>query len=572
MAYDLTPLKAPRASGARLKALAAFAESPAAGTALVRQLLGQVGVTALREAAADDAPWLTPPAGAATAAAARTCAPQPPANSTLGAAVPHLPGPPAGFAFETIADFTAAFAAGRTTPAAVAERVLAASGAHDAHDPPLRIFIAQDAADVRAQAEAATRRWQAGSPCGPLDGVPVAIKDELDQTPYPTTVGTRFLGREPATADAQAVARLRAAGAVLIGKTNMHEIGIGVTGINPHHGAARNPYDPARITGGSSSGVAAAVAAGLCPVALGADGGGSIRIPAALCGVVGLKPTFGRVSERGAAPLCWSLAHVGPIGATVRDVALAYALIAGPDPSEPQTLTQPAPELDRLGDGALGGITLGVYRPWFEDASPDIVAACQAGVDALVAAGAAVREVDLPELGLLRIVHLVTIVSEMAAAHLLHYAHGGRRAYGGDTRLNLRLARELRATDYVHAQRHRVRLTAHFERALQAVDVLVTPTTGCTAVPIPAAACKTGESNVALTDRIMRFAPAGNLTGLPALSVPVGYDAAGLPIGLQIMGRRFAESTLLRLGAVVEAAVARRAPRVHAPLLPSAPP
>jgi Asp-tRNA(Asn)/Glu-tRNA(Gln) amidotransferase A subunit family amidase len=157
---------------------------------------------------------------------------------------------------------------------------------------------------------------------GPLDGVPIAVKDELDQVPYATTAGTRFLGREPASSDATVVARLRSAGALLVGKTNMHEVGLGITGVNPHHGTSRNPYDPARITGGSSSGSAAAVAAGLCPIAVSADAGGSIRIPAALCGVVGLKPTFGRMSERGAAALCWSLAHIGVIGASSADVAL----------------------------------------------------------------------------------------------------------------------------------------------------------------------------------------------------------------------------------------------------------
>ena len=175
-------------------------------------------------------------------------------------------------------------------------------------------MIAVNRDDVMKQAREATQRIKAGKPLSIFDGVPVAVKDELDMVPYPTTVGTSFLGKSPAKEDATVVARMRAAGALLVGKTNMHEIGINVTGLNPHHGTTRNPYNTDHFTGGSSSGSATAVAAGLVPVAIGADGGGSIRIPASFCGVFGLKPTFGRVSEHGAAPLCWSVAHRRTVG------------------------------------------------------------------------------------------------------------------------------------------------------------------------------------------------------------------------------------------------------------------
>jgi Asp-tRNA(Asn)/Glu-tRNA(Gln) amidotransferase A subunit family amidase len=181
---------------------------------------------------------------------------------------------------------------------------LDAIAASDAANPPLRAYIAVNREDVLQQAAAATKRFSTGAPLSILDGIPVAVKDELDMVPYPTTAGTAFLGRHPASSDATVVARLRAAGALLIGKANMHEIGMGVTGLNPIYGTPRNPYATHCHTGGSSSGSAAAVAAGLCPLALAADGGGSIRIPAALCGVVGLKPTYGRVSEHGALPPC----------------------------------------------------------------------------------------------------------------------------------------------------------------------------------------------------------------------------------------------------------------------------
>lgn len=229
------------------------------------------------------------------------------------------------------------------TPLDVARRYLTAVAEGEADAAPLRAVVHLAEADLLAQAEAATARFERGEPLGPLDGVPIGVKDELDQVPHPTTVGTTFLARGPATADATVVARLREAGALLVGKLNMHEIGIGTTGLNPHLGTARNPCGPAHHTGGSSSGCGAAVAAGLCPIAVGADAGGSIRTPASLCGVVGLKATYGRVSEHGAFPLCWSMGHVGPLGATVRDVALGYLAMAGVDPHDGATAGQPRP-------------------------------------------------------------------------------------------------------------------------------------------------------------------------------------------------------------------------------------
>jgi Asp-tRNA(Asn)/Glu-tRNA(Gln) amidotransferase A subunit family amidase len=371
--------------------------------------------------------------------------------------------------------------------------------------------------------------------------------------------------------DATIVARMRAAGALLVGKANMHEIGIGVTGINPHHGATRNPYDPARSPGGSSSGSAAAVAAGLVPIALGADGGGSIRIPASLCGVVGLKATWGRLSEHGVPPLCWSVAHVGPLAASVTDCALAYGVMAGPDPLDSGTGIQPAPHLDDLHNRDLSGLRVGLYRPWFEDADSAVVKACQEGLDALVAAGATLVDVEVEELSLIKTAHVITILGEMAASQ---HAHDKRRRarYGTETRLNLALASALGAHDYVAAQRHRTRICAQFSALYESIDVLVTPTCGRTAPPVPDDALATGLSNIPVTDQIMRFAPAANLTGLPAISLPVGYDEGGLPIGLQLMGRAWEEHTLLRMGGVVEAAVSRRPPRVlMEPLLGKAP-
>nr|WP_226894951.1 amidase [Luteolibacter marinus] len=431
---------------------------------------------------------------------------------------------------------------------------------------PLRAIIQLDPGDLMRQARESALRWRSGSPLSVMDGVPVAVKDELDQVPYPTRAGTTFLGESIATRDATAVARLRAAGALLIGKANMHEIGIGVTGHNPHHGAARNPHDPSRHTGGSSSGSAAAVAAGLCPVALGADGGGSIRIPAAFCGVVGLKPTFGRVSEQGAFPLCWSLAHIGPIASTARDAAITYALIAGQDPAAPGTRGQPPVSIDGIDRCDLKGVRLGVFDPWFRDASPEVSECCSRMLERFQEAGAEIVPVVIDDLEFIRVAHLVSIVSEMAQSmSRYHKDHG--KDFSHDTRMNLALARHLTSSDYIQAQRVRTRAMAIFRRAFENVDAILTPTTGCTAPRIQSDAMRGGESDLALLSEIMRFVVAGNLTGLPAISFPAGHDPAGLPVGMQAIGRWWDEPVLLRIAAVAEHFAERRKPAIHYSLL-----
>jgi Asp-tRNA(Asn)/Glu-tRNA(Gln) amidotransferase A subunit family amidase len=392
--------------------------------------------------------------------------------------------------------------------------------------------------------------------------VPVAVKDELDMMPYPTTVGTAFLGKSPAEEDATVVARLRASGALLIGKANMHEIGIGVTGLNPHHGTTRNPYNPDHYTGGSASGPGAAVAAGLCPVAIGADGGGSIRVPSSFCGVVGLKSTFGRVSEFGAAPLCWSVAHLGPLAATATDAALAFGAIAGPDPKDPLSLHQPAPTLEGWDRLDLSDLTLGVYWPWFRHASADVVEGCEALLQQFEVQGARVREVVIPELENGRVAHVITIAAEMSQA-LGHTYADHHREHGLDVRTNLALARQFTARDYIQAQRVRTRMMAHFDGVLEQVDAIVTPTTGLPAPAIPSAALPDGDSDLTTLTEIMRFATPANLTGLPAISFPAGYNDAGLPLGMQAIGRAWQEHTLLRLALAAEQAVQRQAPLVH---------
>ncbi|MDP6944677.1 MAG: amidase, partial [Myxococcota bacterium] len=387
MAYDVQPVNAPRLAGLALRLFTRLTERPLIGRPIRAHLKAQIALPRLRSVDVEgEVPTELRLRRRLEDEAGTPLEPEHPVRVSNEAA--SFRGGPAaeGFQFTTVADYALAYRQGDATPLDVAQRVLDATRASEASDPAMRLFIAQDNDDVLAQARAATERHKRGVPISGFDGVPVAVKDEVDMTPYPTTVGTRFLGRLTASNDATVVSRLRKAGAVLIGKANMHELGLGVTGINPHHGAARNPYDPSRVTGGSSSGSAATVAAGLCPVAIGADGGGSIRIPASLCGVVGLKPTFGRISEHGAAPLCWSVAHLGPIAATARDAAAAYALMAGPDPADPHTARQPAVHLQGFDRESLEGVHLGIYRPWFEHADAAVVTACKEGVRRLQAA------------------------------------------------------------------------------------------------------------------------------------------------------------------------------------------
>lgn len=470
------------------------------------------------------------------------------------------------FHWTRVRDFGHAYKEGVCTPLDVANKVLEAVETSEQLTPPMRIFLAQEKADVLQQAQDSTDRFARQQPLGPLDGVPIAVKDELDQQGYPTTVGTKFLGEAPAEKDATLVARLRQAGALLIGKANMHEIGLGVTGINSHHGSARNPYDPTHVTGGSSSGSAAAVAMGLCPVSIGADGGGSIRIPAALCGITGIKATFGRVSEKGVTPLCWSVAHVGPLACCVEDLALALDTIAGPDAGDPLTLAQPGLDLSALKQG-VAGLRLGVCAQWWDRAGEPVRQTCEAAVERLVKAGAQVVEVDLAHLEQVRAVQLITIGVEMAASQYEH-RRTHRKDYGADSRLLLALASRVPAVDYVRAQRLRSLIREDFVQALQQADILVTPMTATTSPPLHDDAEKAGESDDEVLANLTAFSFPPNLTGQPALSVPVGYDDQDLPIGLQLIGRHWEEATLLRAALAVERTLTPRLPKVHYELLP----
>ncbi|MBI3789287.1 MAG: amidase [Gemmatimonadetes bacterium] len=557
MSYDLKSVKMPRLAGGALSALVGVIENGVGGILVGGKLVADTGIGALRASTAQDAPTFLP-----------TCpfdgpAATPGERADLNELLRRTAGwaKPEGLATSTIADFHAAYQSARTTPIAVADKLLALVAENDKAPQPLKAFVALDADDVRAQAKASAARWAAGKPLGPLDGVPVAVKDEVDVQGYRTRLGTKALGPEPAAADCGAVAGLRRAGAIIVGKTVMQEIGMGVFGTNAHFGAPRNPVNPAHHTGGSSSGSGAAMGAGLVPVAVGADGGGSVRIPAAFCGGVGLKATFGRVSEAGASTICWTVGYVGPLANTARDALLGYAAMAGADPRDPASCAAPPVTFADLERDDLRGVRLGVYRPWFQHASSEIVAACEAQLQRFVQRGATVVEIEIPELETARVAHLVTITAE-ALASMEAQVGTNRAVFGDETRAVLALATRFNGADYVRAQRVRTRAIRHVNAALAQCDVVLTPATGLTA-PAIAADSAGGVSDVSAATEIMRFAFLLNFTGHPAISFPVGSGAHDLPIAMQGFAQAWREDLLLRLAAVAERDVPRRAPAIR---------
>ena len=413
------------------------------------------------------------------------------------------------------------------------------------------ITVLQD--EALAAAAAAEREIARGEDRGPLHGIPIALKDLVMTRGVRTTCGSRILREWVPDTDATVARRLADAGAVLLGKLNMHEFAYGPTGVNPHYGTSRNPWDRHRIPGGSSSGSGVAVAAGLCAGALGTDTGGSVRIPAALCGIVGLKPTYGRVSRAGVIPLAWSLDHVGPMTRTVADAALLLQVLAGRDPADPSTSAMPVPDYRRALQGGVRGLRLGVPKDLFyERLDPEVRAAVAAAARSLEGLGAVVEEISLPTIQHAGPASFAIIASEAMAYHE-PYLRTRAGEYGEDVRARLTTGQFVLAHQYLKAQRARQVIRADVDAVLTRVDALLLPTT-----PIPAPRLDDREITVDGVTQdarwwLIRCTRPINVTGHPALSVPCGLTAAGLPIGLQVVGRAFDEATLLRVGHAFEA-------------------
>ena len=417
-------------------------------------------------------------------------------------------------------------------------------------DGKLKSFITVCGDQALEAARAAEAELMAGRVAGPLHGVPYGPKDLYNTKGIKTTGGSKILADSVPAADSTVVARLGAAGMLVLGKLNMHEFAYGPEGLNAHYGDAWNPWDASthRVAGGSSSGSGVAVAAGLCPAALGSDTGGSIRIPCSLCGISGIKPTYGRVSRAGVLPLSWSMDHAGPMARTVADCALMLRAMAGYDPADPTTSVLPVPDYAAALTGEVKGLRVGLLRAHFTDvAAPEVRMAVDAAAKQLEQAGAVVDEVNLTE-----VVHVAAASFAIVATEALAYHAGWLRAraadYQPDVRERLKMGALVSGVHYVRGQQVRQLVRREVDAALARRDVLLAPATPIPAPVLGEKEAHLGDGKSDVRSALIRLTRPFNFSGHPACSVPCGFTAGGLPIGMQVVGRPFDEATVLRVG------------------------
>ncbi len=407
------------------------------------------------------------------------------------------------------------------------------------------------------QGEAATNEIAASGPRHPLHGIPIAHKDLYDTAGVRTTGGASFLLERVPEHDAVTVAKLREAGAISLGKLAMHELAAGVDSQNPHLGPCANPWDPDRIPGGSSGGSGTAVAAGLCFAATGSDTGGSIRIPAALCGCVGIKGTYGLCSRRGVLPLSWSLDHTGPLARSVEDAALVLETMAGHDPLDPASANRPVPPLREAAQGAsVEGMRIALARDYsLGGCAPTVRAGVEDAARRLQALGATIVEIDLPSMDAAFTAHLAILVSEFATVFGDRLESLGEAAFGSDVATLLAAGLDAPARGYLAGQRIRQRFARDVARAMADVDCLLTP---ATAIPAPLAGEHTSAVEGGTTDTtlaLIRYTIPFDMTGQPCVVLPVGL-ADGLPIAAQLVAHPFQDATAIRAAAALEADLA----------------
>lgn len=420
----------------------------------------------------------------------------------------------------------------------------------EAINPKLNAFLEVTADTALAEARAATEAIAHNDDRGPLHGIPLAFKDLFDVRGAHTTAGSILLKDNVAIEDAFAVKRLRDAGAIFLGKLNLHEWALGVTSINPHFGACRNPWNTDYITGGSSGGSAAALAAGLCLGSLGSDTGGSIRIPASLCGVVGLKPTYGRVSLRGVVPLSWSLDHAGPLARSVEDAALLLQVIAGHDKDDPGSILNSEFRIQNL-EFAIPHSPFRVGIPdesFFADLHPETEAAVQAAIGVIKDLGFALHDVTLPGFDISEKASGKILLADAAAFHR-ERIQAQADAIGEDVLTRLRWGTAVTGVDYALARHTQAEWKCKLERLFDSIDALVLPAT-----PMPATPIDDSDPLILSRGNLTRFTRMFNLTGNPALVLPCGFTASGLPIGLQIVGPHWREDKILKLAYAYEQA------------------
>jgi aspartyl-tRNA(Asn)/glutamyl-tRNA(Gln) amidotransferase subunit A len=422
----------------------------------------------------------------------------------------------------------------------------------DQLDSKIHAFITVMRDQAFEEAEKAENEQRTGLFRGPLHGIPIGVKDLIAVKNVRLTAGSKVLADHVSQEDATVVEQLRRAGAVIIGKTNTHEFAYGT-----YTPPTRNPWDLTRIPGGSSGGSAAAVAAGMCPGAIGSDTGGSIRIPSACCGITGLKPTYGRVSTYGVIPLSWSLDHVGPMGRSAEDCAILFDAMAKYDPRDPNSVSRPPDKSSATlisgpegrGPLSLQGIKLGVLSESFvAPLDPEVRAAWHATLLVLQEEGAEVSDIELrrPAMEVYRTIQM----PEASLAHMeKDWLTNGLEAYGERTRSRLLQGQTLTAVDYLRAQQQRRTFSSNLRSAMQRVNALVLPTLPISAIPVEQADQDIQIDGITenATTALLRLTMPFNLAGLPAVSLPCGFTTGGLPIGLQLVGKPFEESMILRI-------------------------
>ena len=456
----------------------------------------------------------------------------------------------------SIAELSALIRKGELSPVELIETTLETI---DKCEPQLNAFITVFREESLESARQAETEIRSGKDLGPLHGIPIALKDIIYVAGTRSTAGSNFFSEESLQFDAALVSKLRAAGAIIIGKTNLHEFAFGVTTENPHFGATANPWDTSRVPGGSSGGSASAVVAGCCAGALGSDTGGSIRIPAAVCGHVGLKPTYGRISVHGVLELAQSLDCVGPMCRYVHDVALMMNILAGYDPRDVHSENRPVPDYTEGLDQPIRGRRAGVLKQHFFDSlHPEVERTVGDAIKVLEGLGVEVVELDLSSVEAGHEVTLTLLMAEAGQFHRQRLADH-REDYGVDVRELLEDGLSLSASDYVKAVRVREIARREFAGAFEGVDCILSPT-----APIPAPLRSThdlsgGSESNRIRPRLTQNTRLFNLLGLPSISVPCGFaqiedsdSPEGLPVGLQICGPWWSEKTLLQLAHAYE--------------------
>jgi aspartyl-tRNA(Asn)/glutamyl-tRNA(Gln) amidotransferase subunit A len=454
-------------------------------------------------------------------------------------------------AFATIEELAALLAKRKISPVELAELFLRRI---ERQNPALNAFLTVTAEHALAGARRAEKQLLHGRGSRrenfPLLGIPITLKDNLWTRGIRSTAGSKILRDFTPSQDSTAARKLSLAGAILIGKTNLNEFAYGITGGNAHYGPVHNPWALDRISGGSSAGSAVAIAAGLCAASVGTDTGGSIRVPSAFCGTVGLKPTFGRVSVFGTMPLSPSLDHVGPLARSVADAAILLGLIAGRDPLDPTSSPRPVEDFR----GALGGKPLRKFRLgrprefYWEKLDVEVRRAAETAMRDMEKRGAVVHEISLPHLK-----ESLDAATEISLAEALHvheaagYFPARAAEYGEEVRHRIEAGGNVPANRYLAGFDVRKRLLAEFDEAFQNVDAIVAPTVPAPAPLIGAESVRIDGEQIGVRRAIVGHCRPANFTGLPAISIPCGFTRDGLPIGLQLIGRAFDETTLLRL-------------------------